>query len=109
MANVNIDVELDPNHTHFILVDDGSCGAYGKEIEFRAKLENELRKGKSNIYYEACRKRKRLVSESAACETIMEEEKEDEDNDEQMNENINGELKSGLKKDTIPMVLIVGI
>jgi len=31
---------LDPNHSHFILVDDGSEGEYGKEIDFRTKLEN---------------------------------------------------------------------
>ena len=29
-----------PNHSHFILVDDGSEGEFGKEIEFRTKLEN---------------------------------------------------------------------
>jgi hypothetical protein len=43
---------LDPNHTHFILVDDGSDSQFGKEIEFRAHLENELRKGKSLKYYQ---------------------------------------------------------
>ena len=40
------DILLDPNHTHFIFVDDGSEGQYGKEIEFRSKLEDELRYGK---------------------------------------------------------------
>ncbi|XP_072167495.1 transient receptor potential cation channel subfamily M member 3-like [Diadema setosum] len=30
---------LDPNHTHFILVDDGSVGHYGVEISLRSKLE----------------------------------------------------------------------
>jgi NAD kinase len=81
---------------------------YGKEIEFRANLENELRKGKSNIYYEACRnKRKRIASETVSggvCETIPEE---DEDNDVGENETQNEKLKTGLKKDTIPMILIV--
>ena len=38
---------LDPNHTHFILVDDGSKNEFGVEIKFRAKLENELNKHKS--------------------------------------------------------------
>jgi len=33
---------LDPNHTHFILVDDGSKGEYGKEIELRASLERRV-------------------------------------------------------------------
>lgn len=42
----NNQVFLDPNHNHFILVDDGSVGAFGKEIEFRTRLETELRKQK---------------------------------------------------------------
>lgn len=44
--NANSDVFLDPNHSHFILVDDGSTGSFGREIDFRTKLETELRKGK---------------------------------------------------------------
>ena len=44
-------VFLDPNHTHFILVDDGSQGNFGKEIEFRAHLEAELRRGKTSEFY----------------------------------------------------------
>ncbi len=47
---------LDPNHTHFILVDDGSQSNFGKEIEFRANFEAELRRGKSLDYYEKKRK-----------------------------------------------------
>ncbi|XP_048256759.1 transient receptor potential cation channel subfamily M member 2-like isoform X1 [Haliotis rufescens] len=31
---------LDHNHTHFILVDDGTSGKYGAEIKFRTKLES---------------------------------------------------------------------
>ena len=45
------DVLLDPNHNNFILVDDGSIGVFGKEIEFRAHLEAELRKGKTCEHY----------------------------------------------------------
>eukprot|EP00057_Strongylocentrotus_purpuratus_P015113 XP_011669587.1 PREDICTED: LOW QUALITY PROTEIN: transient receptor potential cation channel subfamily M member 6 [Strongylocentrotus purpuratus] len=30
---------LDPNHTHFILVDDGSVGKFGVEISLRSQLE----------------------------------------------------------------------
>lgn len=41
---------MDPNHTHFILVDDGSVGSFGKEIEFRTRLEAELRKQKTNNF-----------------------------------------------------------
>ncbi|KAL5255510.1 hypothetical protein ACHWQZ_G010918 [Mnemiopsis leidyi] len=33
---------LDPNHTHFLLVDDGTQYKYGKEIKFRALLEQKL-------------------------------------------------------------------
>ena len=33
---------LEPHHTHFLLVDDGSEGRYGTEIDFRARLEAEL-------------------------------------------------------------------
>jgi hypothetical protein len=29
-------VSLDPNHNHFLLVDDGSNGNFGTEITFRA-------------------------------------------------------------------------
>ena len=51
------DTFLDMNHTHFILVDDGSENQFGKEIEFRANLENELRKGRSLKYYQQRRLR----------------------------------------------------
>ncbi|KAK3749590.1 hypothetical protein QZH41_019731, partial [Actinostola sp. cb2023] len=37
---------LDNNHTHFILVDNGSTGKYGVEISFRASLENAISKRK---------------------------------------------------------------
>lgn len=30
---------LDNNHTHFLLVDDGTQGRYGVEIELRTRLE----------------------------------------------------------------------
>ena len=33
---------LDYNHTHFILVDDGTTNKAGGEIEFRAKLEEYI-------------------------------------------------------------------
>ena len=33
---------LDPNHTHFILVDNGTQRRFATEIEFRAKLEKEI-------------------------------------------------------------------
>ena len=33
---------LDPNHSHFILVDNSQLNAYGGEIEFRGKLESAI-------------------------------------------------------------------
>ena len=33
---------LDPNHTHFILVDNGTEHQFAVEIPFRAKLENTV-------------------------------------------------------------------
>ena len=33
---------LDHNHTHFLLVDDGSEGKFGVEIKFRSKLESYI-------------------------------------------------------------------
>ncbi|XP_038149242.1 transient receptor potential cation channel subfamily M member 2 [Cyprinodon tularosa] len=48
-ANYAIDTQgqgrlscLDNNHTHFLLVDDGTDGKYGVEIELRAKLEKYI-------------------------------------------------------------------
>ena len=35
---------LDPNHTHFILVDNAQLNKFGGEIDFRAKLESEIQK-----------------------------------------------------------------
>lgn len=34
---------LDNNHTHFLLVDDGSVGKYGCEITFRGIVEETIR------------------------------------------------------------------
>jgi hypothetical protein len=33
---------LDPNHSHFILVDNSQLNKYGGEIEFRGKLEQAI-------------------------------------------------------------------
>jgi hypothetical protein len=80
-------LELDPNHTHFILVDDGSCGMFGKEIEFRAKLESELRKDISDIYYQKTRVRREA---SRAIGGRKNETK-----------NVNNEMNNDLKKGII--------
>ena len=60
-------------------MDDGSNGSFGKEIEFRAKLENELRKGKSAVHYEhlSIKRRKNLEVH----ETIPENETDDDENE----------------------------
>ncbi len=39
----NKDKLLDPNHNHFIFVDDGSENEFGKEIKVRTTLESVLR------------------------------------------------------------------
>ncbi len=103
----NNEVDLNQNHTHFILVDDGSCGSQGNEIEFRAKLENELRKGKSNIYYEKCRLSRLKRQISSLSDRNLELTDEEESEAHHNKENEDEELKPGLKKDIIPMVLIV--
>ena len=86
---------LDPNHTHFILVDDGTEGQFGKEIEFRALLESELRKGKSLKFYEDNRNLKKKLSSRAS---IIELEKSNDYNvpEEDLD-----------KTETVPMILIV--
>ncbi len=36
---------MEPNHTEFIFVDDGSERKYGREISFRARLEQAISGG----------------------------------------------------------------
>uniref|UniRef100_H2U1T6 Transient receptor potential cation channel, subfamily M, member 2 n=1 Tax=Takifugu rubripes TaxID=31033 RepID=H2U1T6_TAKRU len=40
---------LDNNHTHFLLVDDGTHGHYGVEIELRTRLEKFISRKSSNV------------------------------------------------------------
>lgn len=35
-------VNLDPNHSHFLLVDNGTVGEFGGEVKFRANLESRI-------------------------------------------------------------------
>lgn len=93
-ATKNNDILLDPNHTHFILVDDGSEGQFGKEIEFRAHFEAELRKGRSLKYYEEKINKKKQSHENS--------EKETSEDEYYVNDDIEYH-----KKNSIPMVLIV--
>ena len=39
---------IDPNHTHFIFVDNGTTNKYGTEIDFRTRLEASISKMKSD-------------------------------------------------------------
>ena len=77
-------------------MDDGRENKYGGEIKFRAQLEKELRKGKSQKYYENRRKR----TNSRERDNISDDDNNNEESDPV-------ELKKGLKKNIIPMVLIV--
>ena len=40
---------LDPNHSHYILVDNGTVGQFGNEIDLRALLEDAIGKRKLNV------------------------------------------------------------
>ena len=40
---------LEPHHTHFLLVDNGTEGMFGKEIELRARLEANIASGASGV------------------------------------------------------------
>ena len=40
------DIELDPNHSHFLFVDTGSVNCKDAKVEFRARLEAEIKKMK---------------------------------------------------------------
>ncbi len=72
------DTYLDPNHTHFILVDDGSESQFGKEIEFRANLENELRKGRTLRCYQQ-KRLKSNINPSRSLNRMTSNEDEDDD------------------------------
>ncbi len=91
----NTDVFLDPNHTHFILVDDGSEGHFGKEIEFRAHLEAELRKGRSLKHYENRRILRKRLTRTSSLAGYQPSDEEEESNDEESS------------NESVPMILIV--
>lgn len=41
---------LEPHHTHFLLVDNGTSGKFGTEIDFRARLESQIPSKESGMY-----------------------------------------------------------
>lgn len=43
----NNEAFLNPNHTNFIFYDDLTSKEFGKEVQIRSVLENELRNGKT--------------------------------------------------------------
>lgn len=93
-------VFLCSNHNHFIFVDDGSQNEFGKEIEFRAQLENELRKGRSLTYYQgqSTRKYKRMKSGTfSSCS--------DNASSIQFDQATSSTFSAGI--DGVPMILIV--
>ena len=53
---------IDNNHSHFLLVDDGTEGEYGGEIAFRAKLQNCL--ANKEIFKGNCHKKVKVFSDS---------------------------------------------
>jgi hypothetical protein len=43
-------VPLDSAHTHFIIIDNDCKGELGQDVDFRLKLEDELRKNSSDLF-----------------------------------------------------------
>ena len=43
-SKISEECNLDNNHSHFLLVDDGTEGKYGGEIDFRLSLQKCLAK-----------------------------------------------------------------
>lgn len=115
-VGANTDVLLDPNHTHFILVDDGSENQFGKEIEFRAHLEAELRKGRSLKYYESKRSQRlkrqqhqisarstslnRLEQQAQTAPSSSQQQQQSDDDEDSQDED-------GVRNESVPMILIV--
>ena len=55
---------LDPNHTHFILVDNGTQGKFATEIDFRAEFERHVTQKRHYSRDGADRKGKRVLSKT---------------------------------------------
>ncbi len=92
---LNREVELEPNHTHFILVDDGTNGEFGVEVNFRTDLEIELSKGKKLAYYQ--NSNRAAVNESCSTLNIL-----------KSNQAISCDQIEQHANNVIPMILIVG-
>jgi hypothetical protein len=95
LNETNKEVELEPNHTHFILVDDGTSGDFGGEMNLRSDLEFELSKGKKLAYYQNPSK----ASRHGSCSTV--------DLFRTFNQLPNTDQPEPYNNITIPMILIV--
>lgn len=84
------------------MVDDGSNGSFGKEIEFRANLEKELRNGFSDFYYEKERNKSELKRRDSIYMPMQDGEIE-----EKYDENIE-KKENNVSANKVPLVLIVG-
>lgn len=87
------------------MVDDGSENQFGKEIEFRAHLEAELRKGKSLKHYESKRtqrsKKQNLSARSISLNRLeLQQPQQSDDDDDSQDED-------GIRNESVPMILIV--
>ncbi len=81
------------------MVDDGSNESYGKEIEFRAALENELRRGRSLDHYKQMNEIKRNYYNSDS-------NSDDGELDPLLSNLVVNQIKNRTD-DTLPMILIV--
>ena len=77
-------------------MDDGSEGQFGKEIEFRAHLEAELRKGKSPKHYETKRSQSKKNKQWSNQSQQIDDDEADDIQDEDCS-----------RSETVPMILIV--
>lgn len=77
-------------------MDDGSEGQFGKEIEFRAHLEAELRKGKSPKHYETKRSQSKKNKQWSNQSQQIDDDEADDIQDEDCS-----------ISETVPMILIV--
>ncbi len=75
-------------------MDDGSEGKFGKEINFRTNLEDELRKGKSLGFYRKLFKKNKSSSSSDVSRSNH-------------NDNLSPQNDETILNESVPMVLIV--
>ncbi len=67
------DAYLSSNHSHFLLVDDGTQQKTSRELVFRSRLEEELRRGKTLRYYQKRRLKPNMLKQLHQLSTASEE------------------------------------